>query len=52
MGRLSQFHDRLQGSVSRFALGREPSEWLMLKYYECMLRAPECAKQRLPTGLG
>ena len=45
--RLSRFHDQLQASVSHFTLDRDPSERLMLKYYEYMLRTRELAKQHL-----
>ncbi|WP_406245422.1 ATP-dependent RecD-like DNA helicase [Microbacterium sp. M] len=49
--RLSRFHDQLQASVSHFTLDRDPSERLMLKYYEYMLRTRELAKQHLGVDL-
>lgn len=44
---LSRFHNQLQASVSHFSLDRDPSERLMLKYYEYMLRTRNLAGQHL-----
>jgi hypothetical protein len=41
---LSRFHDVLQASVSHYTLGEDPSERLMLKYYEYLLRTRDLAK--------
>lgn len=45
--RLSRFHHQLQASVSHFTLDRDPSERLMLKYYEYMIRTRDLARQHL-----
>ncbi|MFI8787114.1 ATP-dependent RecD-like DNA helicase [Streptomyces sp. NPDC055105] len=44
---LSRFHDLLQASVSHYTLDRDPSERLMLKYYEYLLRARDLAQKQL-----
>jgi len=44
---LMRFHNLLQISVSHYTLGRDPSERLMLKYYEYLLRTRDLAKQHL-----
>jgi AAA domain/UvrD-like helicase C-terminal domain len=43
---LSRFHDLLQASVSHYTLDRDPSERLMLKYYEYLLRTRDLAQAR------
>lgn len=40
---LSRFHTLLQASVSHYTLDRDPSERLMLKYYEYLLRTRDLA---------
>jgi energy-coupling factor transporter ATP-binding protein EcfA2 len=40
---LSRFHDLLQASASHYTLDRDPSERLMLKYYEYLLRTRDLA---------
>lgn len=44
---LSRFHGLLQASVSHYTLDRDPSERLMLKYYEYLLRTRDLAKDVL-----
>lgn len=44
---LMRFHSLLQISVSHYTLDRDPSERLMLKYYEYLLRTRDLAKQHL-----
>lgn len=44
---LTRFHGLLQISVSHYTLDRDPSERLMLKYYEYLLRTRDLAKQHL-----
>ncbi|MFF3503789.1 ATP-dependent RecD-like DNA helicase [Streptomyces sp. NPDC003247] len=44
---LSRFHGLLQASVSHYTLDRDPSERLMLKYYEYLLRTRNLAKDQL-----
>ncbi|WP_327349566.1 ATP-dependent RecD-like DNA helicase [Streptomyces sp. NBC_01321] len=44
---LSRFHGLLQASVSHYTLDRDPSERLMLKYYEYLLRTRDLAKDLL-----
>ncbi|MFD0414570.1 ATP-dependent RecD-like DNA helicase [Streptomyces sp. NPDC127108] len=44
---LSRFHGLLQASVSHYTLDRDPSERLMLKYYEYLLRTRDLAKSQL-----
>ncbi|MEU5209331.1 ATP-dependent RecD-like DNA helicase [Streptomyces sp. NPDC020742] len=44
---LSRFHGVLQASVSHYTLDRDPSERLMLKYYEYLLRTRDLAKDQL-----
>ena len=44
---LMRFHNLLQISVSHYTLDRDPSERLMLKYYEYLLRTRNLAKQHL-----
>lgn len=41
---LSRFHNLLQASVSHYTLDRDPSERLMLKYYEYLLRTRDLAQ--------
>lgn len=41
---LGRFHGLLQASVSHYTLDRDPSERLMLKYYEYLLRTRELAQ--------
>lgn len=41
---LSRFHDLLQASVSHYTLDGDPSERLMLKYYEYLLRTRDLAQ--------
>ena len=44
---LTRFHNLLQISVSHYTLDRDPSERLILKYYEYLLRTRDRAKQHL-----
>lgn len=44
---LTRFHGLLQISVSHYTLDQDPSERLMLKYYEYLLRTRDLAKQHL-----
>ncbi|OII22654.1 helicase [Curtobacterium sp. MCBA15_016] len=44
---LERFHAMLQVSVSHFTLDEDPSERLMLKYYEFLLRTRQIAKDSL-----
>ncbi|NIJ04800.1 ATP-dependent DNA helicase [Frigoribacterium faeni] len=44
---LTRFHAMLQVSVSHFTLDEDPSERLMLKYYEFLLRIRQIAKDSL-----
>ena len=46
-GLLTRFHKLLQVSVSHYTLDRDPSERLMLKYYEYLLRTRDLAEQHL-----
>lgn len=48
---LTRFHNLLQISVSHYTLDRDPSERLMLKYYEYLLRTRELAKQHLSLDI-
>lgn len=48
---LSRFHDLLQASVSHYTLDRDPSERLMLKYYEYLLRTRDLAKEQFGIAL-
>ncbi|MER5493432.1 ATP-dependent RecD-like DNA helicase [Streptomyces sp. NPDC002490] len=48
---LSRFHGLLQASVSHYTLDRDPSERLMLKYYEYLLRARDLAQQQLGIAI-
>lgn len=41
---LSRFHGLLQASASHYTLDRDPSERLMLKYYEYLLRTRDLAQ--------
>lgn len=44
---LGRFHGLLQASVSHYTLDRDPSERLMLKYYEYLLRTRDLALKQL-----
>lgn len=44
---LSRFHNLLQASVSHYTLDRDPSERLMLKYYEYLIRTRDLAQKQL-----
>lgn len=48
---LTRFHAMLQVSVSHFTLDSDPSERLMLKYYEYLLRTRQIAKDHLGTDI-
>ncbi len=48
---LSRFHNLLQTSASHYTLDRDPSERLMLKYYEYLLRTREIARKQLGITL-
>lgn len=48
---LTRFHSLLQISVSHYTLDRDPSERLMLKYYEYLLRTRDLAKQHLSLDI-
>lgn len=44
---LTRFHNQLQPGVSHYTLDGDPSERLMLKYYEYLLRTRELARAQL-----
>lgn len=48
---LSRFHDLLQASVSHYTLDADPSERLMLKYYEYMLRTRDLALEQFNIAI-
>jgi hypothetical protein len=48
---LGRFHDLLQTSASHYTLDGDPSERLMLKYYEYLLRARDLAQQQLGIAI-
>ncbi|PVW05431.1 helicase [Microbacterium sp. Gd 4-13] len=48
---LVRFHDQLQASVSHYTMDRDPSERLMLKYYEYMLRTRDLAEAELGVAI-
>lgn len=48
---LSRFHNLLQASVSHYTLERDPSERLMLKYYEYLLRARDLAQEQFGIAI-
>lgn len=48
---LSRFHGLLQASVSHYTLDRDPSERLMLKYYEFLLRTRDLARSQLGISI-
>lgn len=48
---LSRFHGLLQASVSHYTLDRDPSERLMLKYYEYLLRTRDLAWDQLGIAI-
>lgn len=48
---LRRFHNLLQASVSHYTLDRDPSERLMLKYYEYLLRTRDLAKRQFDITL-
>lgn len=48
---LCRFHNLLQASVSHYTLERDPSERLMLKYYEYLLRARDLAKEQFGISI-
>lgn len=48
---LMRFHGMLQASVSHYTLGDDPSERLMLKYYEYLLRTRDLARDQLGVRL-
>lgn len=48
---LSRFHGLLQASASHYTLDRDPSERLMLKYYEYLLRTRDLAKAQFGIDL-
>ncbi|MEU8988658.1 ATP-dependent RecD-like DNA helicase [Streptomyces sp. NPDC048558] len=48
---LSRFHGLLQASVSHYTLDRDPSERLMLKYYEYLLRTRDLAQDQLGIAI-
>ncbi|MCA0297251.1 MAG: ATP-dependent RecD-like DNA helicase [Actinobacteria bacterium] len=48
---LSRFHGLLQASVSHYTLDRDPSERLMLKYYEFLLRTRDLAQTQLGISI-
>ncbi len=48
---LSRFHDLLQASVSHYTLDRDPSERLMLKYYEYLLRTRDLAQVQFKIAI-
>ncbi len=48
---LSRFHHRLQGSTSHYTLAGDPSERLMLKYFEYLVRIRDLAETRLSRAI-
>lgn len=48
---LSRFHGLLQASASHYTLGTDPSERLMLKYYEYLLRTRDLAREQLGVAI-
>lgn len=48
---LTRFHNLLQVSVSHYTLDKDPSERLMLKYYEYMLRTRDLAVEQFGIAL-
>jgi hypothetical protein len=48
---LSRFHNLLQASVSHYTLDSDPSERLMLKYYEYLLRTRDLALKQFGIGI-
>ena len=48
---LSRFHGLLQASTSHYTLDRDPSERLMLKYYEYLMRTRDLAQQHLGIAI-
>lgn len=48
---LTRFHAMLQVSVSHYTLDGDPSERLMLKYYEYLLRTRQIAKDHLGVDI-
>lgn len=48
---LSRFHGLLQASTSHYTLDRDPSERLMLKYYEYLLRTRDLVRAELGIDL-
>lgn len=48
---LSRFHALLQASASHYTLDRDPSERLMLKYYEYLLRTRDLAEKHLGISI-
>jgi energy-coupling factor transporter ATP-binding protein EcfA2 len=47
----TRFHDLLQASASHYTLDRDPSERLMLKYYEYLLRIRVLAQEQFGTTI-
>lgn len=48
---LSRFHDLLQASASHYTLDGDPSERLMLKYYEYLLRTRDLAMKQFGIAI-
>jgi hypothetical protein len=48
---LSRFHGMLQASASHYTLDEDPSERLMLKYYEFLLRTRDLAKKEFGINI-
>lgn len=48
---LSRFHDLLQASASHYTLDGDPSERLMLKYYEYLLRTRDLALEQFGIAM-
>lgn len=48
---LSRFHDLLQASTSHYSLDGDPSERLMLKYYEYLLRTRDLAMKQFGIAI-
>lgn len=48
---LSRFHGLLQASASHYTLDRDPSERLMLKYYEYLLRVRVLAQEQFGIAI-
>lgn len=51
LNRLSRFHNLLQASASHYTLDSDPSERLMLKYYEYLMRTRDLARTQFGLSI-